>query len=80
MTTRYKTPGEIAGVKRRVAAYAARQRELGRRQRLLWATAPEIERLRAILDAWRGKQNKDLSEALRDAALALRPAVVTDKR
>jgi hypothetical protein len=53
MTTRYKTPGEIAGVKRRIASYVARQQGLGRKKRTLWANDDEILKLRAVLEIWR---------------------------
>lgn len=72
MTTRYRTPGEIAGVKRRVATYAARQRAAGRRARKLWATDAEIAQIRALLAVWRGEQT-DLPHDLRAAAMALEP-------
>lgn len=72
MTTRYRTPGEIAGVKRRVATYAARQRAEGRRARKLWATDAEIARVRAILAVWRGEK-ADLPDYLHSAATALEP-------
>lgn len=72
MTTRYKTPGEIAGVKRRVATYAARQQAAGRRARKLWATDAEISQIRAILAVWRGEKT-NLPDHLRAAAAALEP-------
>lgn len=75
MTTRYKTPGEISGVKRRVATYAARQQAAGRRARKVWATDAEIAQIRAILAVWRGGKT-DLPDQLRAAATALEPPPV----
>lgn len=44
-----RTPGAS-----RQAAYAARQREQGRRQRAMWLTDAEFEALSAYLDKLRG--------------------------
>lgn len=72
MTTRYKTPGEIAGVKRRVATFADRQRKAGRRARKVWATDAEIAQIRAVLAVWRGEK-AELPDHLRAAATTLEP-------
>ncbi len=77
MTGRYKTPGEIAGVKRRMAAWRDRQRAAGFRERAIWLTDEETERVRAILSVWRG-EHTDLDEAQRAAAQSLRPAQPDD--
>ena len=72
MTTRYKTPGEIAGVKRRTAAWRERQRATGLRERSAWMTDAETNRIRAIVAAWRDEEN-DLDDAQLAAALSLNP-------
>ena len=72
MSTRYKTEGEQAGVKRRMADYRARLRESGQKPRELWATDPEAERLRAILAAWRDEKNA-LNDTQESAAMLLKP-------
>ncbi|MDE1943602.1 MAG: hypothetical protein KGI47_10740 [Betaproteobacteria bacterium] len=77
MTTRYKTPGEIAGVKRRMAAWRERQRAAGLRERAMWLTDAETDRIRAIVAAWRDERN-DLNEEQRAAAQSLKPAQLQD--
>lgn len=73
MTTRYKTPGEREGVKRRVQAFADRQRELGRQARKIWATDAEADMLRKILEAWRG-EGSALGRDMAAAVELLKPA------
>jgi len=50
----------------RQAAFAAKQRELGRKARKIWATDDEADRLRRWLDAWRTTGQPEPTEAATD--------------
>lgn len=73
MTTRYKTEGEKAGVKRRMAEYRQRLREAGLKPREIWASDSEAVRLRSIADRWHGESNSELDAAQAKAADLLKP-------
>lgn len=72
MPNRYKTKGEIAGAKRRSAAYRQRLREAGLHSRNIWLTDPENSRVRAVVARWRGEE-ADLTEEQAAAADVLKP-------
>lgn len=72
MTTRYKTPGEKAGVKRRAAAWRERQRALGLKPREVWVSDQENERIRQLIQRWR-REATDLTDAEAEAADILKP-------
>lgn len=72
MPGRYKTPGEKAGVKRRVKSFRERQQEAGLKERPFWLTDPETQVLRGVVAEWRGKPNV-LDERQREAAKVLKP-------
>lgn len=72
MPGRYKTPGEKAGVKRRVKSFRERQQEMGLKERPFWLTDPETKVLRGVVAEWRGKPN-DLDERQHEAAKVLKP-------
>ncbi len=73
MTTRYKTPGEKAGVKRRAAAWRERRRALGLKPREIWLTDDEARVLRRVVDLWRGGDEHDFGERDQQAAMILKP-------
>lgn len=63
MSTRYKTDGEKAGVKRRSATYRQRLRDTGLKPREVWSSDAEIERVKALLADWRGKGWEEIEAA-----------------
>jgi hypothetical protein len=55
MTTRYKTEGEKAGVRRRVAAVRKRKKEAGLTQHTFWLTDTEFEKVKEFIEGLRKK-------------------------
>lgn len=70
MTTRYKTAGEKAGVKRRVKAFRERQKEAGLKERPFWLDDNEAALLRGVLAVWRNLPST-LDARQRKAAMKL---------
>lgn len=78
MTQRYVTEGDKAGLKRRMEDYRTRLKETGISARQLLLTDTEVARVRAIVALWRNEE-AHLSDALKTAAMALKPEPVKEK-
>ena len=72
MPNRYKTPGEIAGARRRTQDYQARLREAGLTPRQHWVTDGENSQIKRVIKRWRGEAT-DLADAEAEAADLLKP-------
>lgn len=78
MPNRYKTPGEIAGAKRRTQDYQAKLRKAGLTPRQHWVTDGENAQIKRVIKRWRGEAT-DLTDAEAEAADALKPCSETDR-
>lgn len=63
---------ERENVKVRMANYRKRLRESGQKPREIWATDPEVARLRAMLAVWR-EEPTDLDPDQAELAAQLKP-------